>query len=86
MGIKSVALPYNIPVAKYVRQAVQDGVQIKDILATVNKRFQNSPRNSATFYKLYGEDIAEARAEISGRVGNVVINQALNEKGKEVLV
>ena len=78
MGIKSVALPYNIPVAKYVRQAVQDGVQIKDILATVNKRFQNSPRNSATFYKLYGEDIAEARAEISGRVGNVVINQALN--------
>ena len=78
MGIKSVALPYNIPVAKYVRQAVQDGVQIKDILATVNKRFQNSPRNSATFYKLYGEDIAEARAEISGRVGNVVINAALS--------
>ncbi len=71
-------LSYSEPVAKYVRQAVQDGVQIKDILATVNKRYQNAPRNNAMLYKLYGGDIAEARAEITQRVGNVVIEQALN--------
>ena len=72
------SLKYNEPVAKYIRQAVKDGVQIKDILATVNKRYQNAPRNNANLYRLYGADIAEARAEITQRVGNVVIEQALN--------
>ncbi len=71
-------LSYSEPVAKYVRQAVQDGVQIKDILATINKRYQNAPRNTAMLYKYYGGDIAEARAEITGKIGNVVIDQALN--------
>jgi len=70
-------LQYSKPVAKYVRQAVQDGVQIKDIIATINKRFQNAPRNNAMFYKLYGEDVAEARADITAKVGNVVVQQAL---------
>jgi len=72
------SLKYNEPVAKYIRQAVKDGVQIKVILATVNKRYQNAPRNNANLYRLYGGDIAEARAEITQRVGNVVIEQALN--------
>lgn len=71
-------LRYSEPIAKYVRQAVADGVQIKDILATINKRFQDAPRNNAMLYKLYGGDIAEARAEITQRVGNVVIQQALD--------
>ncbi len=71
-------LKYSEAIAKYIRQAVQDGVQIKDILATVNKRYQNAPRNNAMLYKLYGGDIAEARAEITQRVGNVVIEQALS--------
>lgn len=71
-------LAYNIPIAKYVRQAVRDGVQVKDILATINKKYQNAPRNNAMLYKLYGGDIAEARAEISQRIGNVVIEQAIN--------
>ena len=71
-------MKYSEPVAKYIRQAVADGVQIKDILATINKRYQNAPRNNSMLYKLYGGDIAEARAEITQRVGNVVIEQALN--------
>lgn len=71
-------LKYNEPIAKYIRKAVRDGVQIKDILATVNKKYQNAPRNNAMLYKLYGGDIAEARAEIVSQVGNVVVQQALN--------
>jgi len=71
-------LRYSEPIAKYVRQAVADGVQIKDILATINKRFQDAPRNNAMLYKLYGGDIAEARADITQRVGNVVIQQAID--------
>src|SRR6056300_493436 len=70
-------LKYSEAIAKYIRQAVQDGVQIKDILATINKRYQNAPRNNAMLYKLYGGDIAEARAEITQKVGNVVIQQAM---------
>ena len=71
-------LRYSEPIAKYVRQSVADGVQIKDILATINKRFQDAPRNNAMLYKLYGGDIAEARADITQRVGNVVIQQAID--------
>ncbi len=71
-------LRYSEPIAKYIRQAVQDGVQIKDILATINKRYQDAPRNNAMLYKLYGGDIAEARAEITQRVGNALIQQAID--------
>lgn len=70
-------LTYSEAIAKYVRQAVMDGVHIKDIIASLNKRYQNAPRNYATFYKLYGEDVADARAEITGKVGNIVVQQAL---------
>jgi hypothetical protein len=70
-------LPYSDAIAKHIKQAVQNGVPMKDVLASVNKRFQNAPRSHATLYKLYGEDIADARAEIVGKVGNVVVQQAL---------
>lgn len=71
-------ITYSEPVAKYIRQAVRDGVSIKDIIAVVNKRYQKAPRNYAMLYKLYGGDIAEARAEMTQKVGNVVIQQALD--------
>ena len=74
---KNQVLPYSVPIAKYVRQAVQDGVSIKDIMATVASRYQNAPGSHGTFYKLYGNDIAEARAEIVSKVGNVVVQQAM---------
>jgi hypothetical protein len=68
MAERPTKLPYSKHVANYVRQAVQDGVQIKDIIATVNKKYQNAPRTSATFYKLYGADIAEARLKLQVRL------------------
>lgn len=71
-------LKYSKPIAKYIRQAVQDGVQVKDILATINKNYQNPPRNYTMLYKHYGGDIAEARADITQKIGNVVVNQALS--------
>jgi len=71
-------IPYNKDIANYVKKAVKDGVSIKDIVATVNVRYQNAPRTHATFYKLYGDDISDARAEIIGKVGNVVVQQALD--------
>ena len=71
-------LKYSKPIAKYIRQAVQDGVQVKDILSTINYKYQNAPRNYAMLYKYYGGDIAEARGEITQKIGNVVVQQALS--------
>ena len=70
-------LPYSEVIAKNVRKGIRNGVAIKDILASIQK-YQNAPSSSTTFYKLYGGDIAEERAEIVGQIGSVVIQQAMD--------
>ena len=70
-------LPYSEVIAKNVRKGIRNGVAIKDILASIQK-YQNAPSSSATFYKLYGGDIAEERAGIVGQIGSVVIQQAMD--------
>ena len=46
-------------------------------MASIQK-YQLAPSSTATFYKLYGEDIAQERADIVGQIGSVVIQQALD--------
>jgi len=70
-------LPYSAVIAKKVREGIRSGVAVKDILSSIQK-YQNAPSSTATFYKLYGEDIAEEKASIVGAVGSVVIQQALD--------
>ena len=67
------SLPYSAVIAKKVREGIRSGVAVKDILSSIQK-YQNAPSSTATFYKLYGEDIAS----IVGAVGSVVIQQALD--------
>jgi len=69
-------LKYSETIAKAVRQGIRNGVAVKDILASIQK-YQQAPSSSATFYKLYGDDIAQERADIVGQIGSVVIQQAL---------
>lgn len=69
-------LKYSENIAKAVRQGIRNGVAVKDIMASIQK-YQNAPSSSATFYKLYGDDIAQERADIVGQIGSVVIQQAL---------
>jgi len=69
-------LPYSEVIAKKVREGIRSGVSVKDILASIQK-YQNAPSSTATFYKLYGQDIADTKATIVGQVGSVVIQQAL---------
>jgi hypothetical protein len=71
------SLPYSAVIAKKVREGIRSGVAVKDILSSIQK-YQNAPSSTATFYKLYGEDIAEEKAAIVGAVGSVVIQQALD--------
>jgi len=69
-------LKYSENIAKAVRTGIRNGVAVKDIMASIQK-YQLAPSSTATFYKLYGEDIAQERAEIVGQIGSVVIQQAL---------
>ena len=71
------AIPYSEIIAKKVREGIRSGVSVKDILSSIQK-YQNAPSSTATFYKLYGEDIAEEKASIVGAVGSVVVQQALD--------
>jgi hypothetical protein len=71
------AIPYSEIIAKKVREGIRNGVSVKDIMASIQK-YQNAPSSTATFYKLYGQDIADTKAEIVGQVGSVVIQQALD--------
>jgi len=70
-------LPYSNMIAKRVREGIRKGVAVKDILGSIQK-YQHAPSSTATFYKLYGEDISEEKAAIVGAVGDVVISQALS--------
>jgi hypothetical protein len=70
-------IPYSEVVAKKVVAGIRNGVSVKDILASIQK-YQNAPSSTATFYKLYGELIAETKAEIVGAIGSVVVQQALD--------
>jgi hypothetical protein len=70
-------LPYSEIIAKKVREGIRNGVSVKDIMASIQK-YQNAPSSTATFYKLYGQDIADTKADIVGQVGSVVIQQALD--------
>jgi len=71
------AIPYSEIIAKKVREGIRNGVSVKDIMASIQK-YQNAPSSTATFYKLYGQDIADVKSEIVGQVGSVVIQQALD--------
>ena len=71
------AIPYSEVIAKKVKEGIRNGVSVKDILASIQK-YQNAPSSTATFYKLYGQDIADTKADIVGQVGNVVVQQALD--------
>ena len=74
MSIPSI--PYSEIIAKKVREGIRSGVSVKDIMGSIQK-YQNAPSSTATFYKLYGEDIAETKASIVAAIGSVVVQQAL---------
>ena len=70
-------LPYSEVIAKNVKQGIRNGISVKDIMASI-QRYPNAPASTATFYKLYGADMAEEKASIVGQIGGVVVQQALN--------
>lgn len=70
-------LKYSEVIATKVKDGIRSGVAVKDIVASIQK-YQNAPSSLSTFYKIYGNLIAETRGEIVGAVGSVVVKQALD--------
>lgn len=69
-------IPYSKNIAKVVRDGVKRGVSKRTIFSQIQK-YQHAPKSTTTFYKLYGQDIADVEADIVGQVGNKVVEQAL---------
>ena len=70
------ALPHKKAIANKVRRMIRDGVQVRDIMAAIQP-MKDAPSSLATFYKTYGQDMADERAAIVGMVGKKVVQQAL---------
>lgn len=76
MAKHTQAIPYSKDVANKVRKGIKDGLTVKQIFGSIQS-LQNAPGSIQTFYKLYKQDMDEERADIVGKVGSKVIDQAL---------
>ena len=69
-------IKYSEIIAKKVELYTKNGVSVKDILASI-QRYQDAPKGMATFYKYYGHIRSEAKADITSKIGNVVVQSAI---------
>ena len=69
-------LPYKKAIGNRVQKMIRDGVSVKDIMASVQD-LPDAPGSMTTFYKLYGQDMASARGNVVGQIGDKVVQQAL---------
>lgn len=61
-------LKHSKPIAKKIKELIGDGVSMKVILDSI-QHYQEAPRAMPTLYRIYERDIAEARAEFHGWLG-----------------
>lgn len=68
----------NDKIAKDIYHKVSAGVSIKDLLNHLVATYKDAPHSTSTLYKHYGTDIAKAKADVIERIGNVMIQKALD--------
>lgn len=71
------AIPYSKDIANKLRKGIRQGLNVKQLYGSIQS-LQNAPGSLQTFYKLYKADMDEERAIIVGKVGEKVIDQALD--------
>ena len=71
----ALPLPHDIKIATKIRAGIAAGVSMRVIFDSV-ATMKNSPKSYQTFYKIYRDDIADARASIQEEIGSVVITAA----------
>jgi hypothetical protein len=71
-------LPHNIKIAADIRAKIKAGVSMRVIHDYLVGKYPDAPRSYQTLYKVYRDDIADARADIQAQIGSVVVNKALD--------
>jgi hypothetical protein len=71
----ALPLPHDIKIATKIRAGIAAGVSMRVIFDSV-ATMKNAPKSYQTFYKIYRDDIADARASIQEEIGSVVITAA----------
>lgn len=72
-------------IAKRITHLIDDGVSIPVIMDTLSAEFGTEvPSSSATFYKVYGNDIAKARAAFQQYLGGKA-RQRIEEGSDKIL-
>jgi hypothetical protein len=71
-------LPHNMKIAADIRAKIKAGVSMRVIHDYLIGKYQDAPRSYQTLYKVYRNDIADARADIQAQIGGVVVNKALD--------
>jgi hypothetical protein len=67
------------PIAKCVRENARKGLNMTQIFAIcVDKGYDQIPRSSTTFNKLYRKHFEGAKADLDSQIANKVIENALN--------
>lgn len=71
----ALPLPHDIKIAAKIRAGIAAGVSMRVIFDSV-ATMKNAPKSYQTFYKIYRDDIASARASIQEEIGSVVVKAA----------
>ena len=71
----ALALPHDIKIDTKIRAGIAAGVTMRVIFDSV-ATMKNAPKSYQIFYKIYRDDIADARASIQEEIGSVVITAA----------
>lgn len=70
-------IPHDGRIAAIVKKKAAAGVPVSEILASI-QNYQNAPRSLPTFYRIYRDDMDEARGGITEKIGSKIVAQALD--------
>ena len=69
-------LKRNGHIANRVKEMTRAGVSVRDIFGAIQS-YADAPASMTSFYKYYRQDMDEVRAETVEKIGNKVVDQAL---------
>lgn len=75
MKAEDLTLKHDLRIATYIIQAIKAGVSMAAILDKVST-MPNGPRAKASLYKVYRNEIANARADLAEELGEVAMKMA----------
>lgn len=78
-------LPHNIKIAADIRAKIKAGVSMRVIHDYLVGKYPDAPRSYQTLYKVYRDDIADARADMHTLIGNTIMKKAIVDQDMKAL-